>query len=137
MAFPNMAAAPGMMGGRPPMGAGPISVPSASPGAQAAAMAKVREAIKILIGALPELPIGSDPFKTVQSSIQGLSKHVSPGEEVPGMQQTALRDLQQGAGKNAALEAVMRSLGSQGGAGSAPGGTGGGPMAAGASPPML
>jgi hypothetical protein len=120
------------------MGAGPISVPSASPGAQAAAMAKVREAIKILIGALPELPIGSDPFKTVQSSIQGLSKHVSPGEEVPGMQQTALRDLQQGAGKNAALEAVMRSLGSPGGgAGSVPGGaTPGGGSAAGPSPMM-
>jgi hypothetical protein len=87
-------------------------------------MAKVREAVKILIEALPEMPIGSEPFKSVQSAIQGLSKHVPASAEVPGMQQTALRDLQQGAGKNAALEAVMRSLGGagQGGApGSSPG----------------
>jgi hypothetical protein len=94
-------------------------------------MAKVREAVKILIEALPEMPIGSDPFKSVQSAIQGLSKHVPASAEVPGMQQTALRDLQQGAGKNAALESVMRSLG-----GAGQGGAPGSPPGAGAPPAM-
>jgi hypothetical protein len=101
-------------------------------------MAKLKAAMDILMAALPQFPTGSDPWKAVNSAISGLGKHAQPGASAPGVMQTELRDLQQGAGKNAALEAVMRSLGSpQGGAGSAPGGPGGGPMAAGASPPML
>lgn len=108
------------------MGASGISVPSGSPGAQADAMAQVREAIKILEQALPKLQTGTDPYKSVLSAIQSISKHVSPSAEVPGVQQTALRDLQQSAGKNAALEQVMRSLG----------GAGAGAGAGGGQPPM-
>ena len=109
------------------MGASPISVPSGSPGANAGAMAKVREAVKILQQALPELPPGSDPHKAVLNAISSISKYVGPTNEVPGIQQTALRDLQQNAGKNAMLQQVMSSLGGgqagQGaGAGAAPSG---------------
>lgn len=78
-------------------------------------MAQVREAIKILETALPKLQTGSDPYKSVLSAIQSISKHVAPSAEVPGVQQTALRDLQQTAGKDAMLQSVMRSLGGAGG----------------------
>ncbi len=74
----------------------------------------MREAINILQGALPQLPIGSEPHKAVMSAIQGISKYIPPSAAVPGVQQTALRDLQQNAGKNAMLQQVMSSLGAGG-----------------------
>ena len=106
------------------MGSSPISVPSGSPGSQAGAMSKVREAINILQAALPEFPAGSEPHSKILSSIQSISKVIPPSSEVPGVQQTALRDLQGNAQKSAMLQQVMQSLG---GAGAGPGGGGAAP----------
>ena len=87
-------------------------------------MAKVREAINILQGALPEFPAGSDPHKAVLNAISSISKYVAPSAAVPGVQQTALRDMQSQAGKSAMLQQVMQSLGGgaagQGGGGASP-----------------
>ena len=77
-------------------------------------MSKVGEAIKLLNGAIGELPIGSDIHTKVLSTISTLAKLVPPGSTPPGVQQTALRDLQQNAGKNAMLQQVMSSLGAGG-----------------------
>ena len=100
------------------MGSSPVSVPTGSPGQQAGAMAKLREAINILNQSIAELPVGSDVHSKVMSAIQGLSKVIPPGAQVPGIQQTALRDLQQNAAKNAMLQQVMASMGAgAGGAG--------------------
>jgi hypothetical protein len=74
-------------------------------------MSKVREAINILQAALPELGIGTEPHKAVMNAISSISKYVPPSAEVPGVQQTALRDLAQNAQKNAMLKQVMSSLG--------------------------
>ena len=93
------------------MGSSPISVPTGSPGTNAGAMAKVREAVNILQQALPDFPAGSEPHPKILSAIQSISKVVPPSAEVPGVQQTALRDLQQNAGQNAMLKQVMSSLG--------------------------
>ena len=87
-------------------------------------MAKVREAINILQAALPEFPPGSDPHKALLTAISSISKHIAPSAEVPGVQQTALRDLQSQAGKSAMLQQVMQSLG---GAKAGPGGGGAAP----------
>lgn len=87
-------------------------------------MSKVREAINILQAALPDFPPGSDPHKAILNSISSISKYVGPSAAVPGVQQTALRDLQQNAGKSAMLQQVMQSLG---GAGAGPGGGGASP----------
>ena len=84
----------------------------------------MREAIKILQAALPELPIGSEPHKKIMSAIQSISNVVPPSAEVPGVQQTALRDLQQNAGKNAMLQQVIGSLGGANGGGAAGGAAG-------------
>lgn len=106
------------------MGASPIAVPTGNPGDMANAMSGLREAIKLLEGELPKLPTGSDPYKSVLAAIQGLSKHVSPSSESPGIQQTKLASLQAQAQKAAPLQALMRSLGGAGtaGAGSPAGG---------------
>ena len=90
-------------------------------------MAKVREAINILQAALPEFPAGSDPHKAVLNAISSISKYVAPSAEVPGVQQTALRDLSAQAGKSGMLQQVMQSLG---GGNAGPGGGGGPPMPA-------
>jgi len=118
------------------MGASPLGVPTGAPGSNANALSQVREAIKILEKALPSLPTGSKPYESVLSAIQSISKHVSPSAEVPGVQQTTLRDMQQNAQQSGMLQSLMRSLG--GGAAS-PGPAGlpapsGGPPAPGASP---
>lgn len=101
------------------MGASPVGVPSGAPGESANALAEVREAIKILEKALPKLPAGSDPWKAVNSALSGLGKHVAPSAEVPGVQQTALRNLAGDAGQNAMLQQVMASMAGKGGGGSA------------------
>jgi hypothetical protein len=75
----------------------------------------------MLMDAAPELPMGSDPWKAVNGAIQTLGKHVSPSDEVPGVQKTALRGIEQSAGKDAALQSLMRSMQGAGG-GAAPGG---------------
>ena len=115
---------PPSLSGQPPMGSSPISVPTGSPGSQAGAMSKVREAINILQASLPEFPAGSDPHKAVLNAISSISKYVAPSAEVPGVQQTALRDLQSQAGKSAMMQQVMQSLGGgkagPGGGGAAP-----------------
>ena len=102
------------------MGASPVSVPSGSPGAQAGAMSKVREAINILQASLPDFPPGSDPHKAVLNAISSISKYVQPSAEVPGVQKTALMDMMQGANKNAMMQQVMSSLGGGAGGGGAP-----------------
>lgn len=102
---------PPSLSGQPPIGSAPMSVPSGSPGANAGGLAEVREAIKLLQTALPKLPVGSEPHKSLLDSIKSLSKVVPPSAEVPGVQQTALRDLAQNAGKNQMLQQVMSSLG--------------------------
>lgn len=102
---------PPSLSGQPPMGSSPVSVPSGSPGSSAGAMAKVREAINIMQAALPNFPAGSEPHTKILAAIQSISKVVPPSAEVPGVQQTALRDMQQNAGQNAMLKQVMSSLG--------------------------
>jgi hypothetical protein len=114
---------PPSLSGTPPMGASPISVPSGSPGSSAGAMSKVREAINILQGALPELSPGTDEHKAVLNAISSMSKYVAPSAAVPGVQKQTLSGLQQNAQQSAMLRSVMSSLGgaNAGGGGAPPG----------------
>ncbi len=107
--------------GMPPMGSAPMSGPTASPGLQADANTKILEAVRMLEMALPNVPTGTEVYKAVLNAIQALSKQVPASEAVPGVQQSALRDLQQQAGQDAALQAVMRQTGGDG-AGAPPAG---------------
>lgn len=102
---------PPSLSGQPPMGSSPISTPSGSPGSSAGAMSKVREAINILQGALPELGLGTDEHKAVLNAISSISKYVSPSAAVPGIQKTTLQGLGQQAQQSAMLKNLMGSLG--------------------------
>jgi len=116
---PDPTSASTALTGQPPMGAAPVGVPSGSPGKSANALARVREALKILNSELPNLEPGSDPYKAVYEAIGKLSKVAPPSAEVPGVQKTALRGLGQEAQQSSMMQALMRSMGGGAGAGSA------------------
>lgn len=102
------------------MGNSPAAVASGNPGANAGAVAKIREAIKIISQALPELPVGSSMQMAVSKAVTTLSKEFPESEAAPGVQQTALRDLAGQAQKQAVLRALMRQQQAGGQGGEAP-----------------
>lgn len=91
------------------------------PGNNAAAIAKVLEAIKILQLALPDLPPGTPVHKSVLSAISGISKHAQPANAQPGIQKTTHRELTQQAQQQAPMQALMRQLQQGQGGAAAPG----------------
>lgn len=107
------------------MGAGPMSVPSGSPGANAQALATVRQALQLLQSAQVKFPIGSDPWSGLDRAIAALAKVAPESAENRGVEAQSLRNLQQSQSADAQMDAVMRSLGGAGAA--AGGGAGVGP----------
>lgn len=96
----------------PPAGpADPGGTPTANAGTAADAMTKVRAAIDMLEAALPGIPVGTDPHKSVLSAIQQLSKTVPPSEAIPGVQMATLTGLAQTAQQSAPLQALTRAMG--------------------------
>jgi len=112
MPLPGM---PPQMTGTPPMGAAPMGQKLAQPGNGAQAMAQVRLAIETLQKALPSLPVGSESHKAVLDCVQKLAKVAPASEAQPGIQQTAVNNLQNEQRQNAPMEFLMRALASQGG----------------------
>lgn len=107
----------------PPTGpAGPASPPTGNPGLAAQALTQVREAIRLLEMALPNIPTGSKPYKAVISAIDKMSKEVPPSAEIPGVQQATLRGLGEQAQQSAMLQQLSRALGGGGGGAPPPGG---------------
>lgn len=106
------------------MGSMPITQPSGNPGLAAAALAKLREAIHIIEQCLPDLPPGK-VHESAVNAIKSLSMHANSEGAMPGVQNTAIKDMQAESDSNGPLQALMRQL--QGGAGGAPGGDDGGP----------
>lgn len=92
---------------------GPASPPTQSPGLQADAVSKVREAIKLIELALPGLQPGSEEHKNTIDALAKLAKAFPASEEVPGVQQTQLRGLAQDAQKTAMMQSLMRAAGAQ------------------------
>lgn len=78
-------------------------------------MSQVRQAIDILMKALPSLQVGSDPHKSVLSAINSISKVVPATSEIPGVQQSGLRDMQQQAQQSGMMQALMRAMGQSAG----------------------
>lgn len=110
-------ALPPSIPGQPPAGSSPAAVASSNPGANAQAIAKIREAIQILSAALAELPVGSDMQSEVAKVVSSLSKKFPEQEAAPGVQMSALRDLAQKQQQGAMMQALMRQQqgGGQGG----------------------
>ncbi len=94
---------------------GPASPPTGNPGEMVAAMAKVREAVRIMEKALPGLQVGSKPYEAVVESIRKISKEIPATEAMPGITNATLMGLQRDAREGAQQQALMRAMGQGGG----------------------
>lgn len=97
------------------------ATPSANLGAQAAAAAKIKQALLVLEAELPHLDLGSPLHAAVRTSINALAKHLpATGGEDQAQQAAVLRDLALKRQQQSPLLAAM--LARQGpGAGTSPG----------------
>ncbi len=109
--MPSPASGAGM-----PQGHTPAAMAPGNSGVSAAAIAKVREAIKVLSLALPELPVGSAIQQSVSKAITAISKDAPESEAAPGIQQSMMRDLIQQAQQQQQMQALQRAQPPAGGA---------------------
>lgn len=115
----------GTQPGQPPFGSSPAQMPTPDRGGQAAALALVSTAVRILERALPQLGAGSDPGKDVMKALQNLTKHVPPGATSPGVENSAMQQMMLAGKQEQPQQQVLAAMG-QGQA----------PMPGGAPPPM-
>lgn len=98
--------------GTPPFGPSPVSLPVPNRGLEAAALARVKVALKILEMAVPALGAETEPGRAVLDAIRSLAKHVPPGSSSPGVETTALQDLMLRQRQESPMHQVMRAMGS-------------------------
>lgn len=68
-------------------------MPTPNRGLQAAAIAQLTHAIRIMEKALPMLGVESEMGKDVMSALSKLSKHIAPGQGSPGIENSALQQM--------------------------------------------
>ena len=105
----------GTQPGQPPFGSSPVSAPTPNRGLQAAGLAQVVWAIRLLEKALPSIGAATPPGKDILKAISSLTKHVPAGAASPGMEQTALQGLMQQSKQEAPQLQAMRAATAQGG----------------------
>lgn len=125
---PMPMAGAGTAPGQPPMGPQNVQMPTPNRGAQAAAMAQINWAIRLLEQALPMVGATSDVGQACMKAISSLAKLVPAGASAPGVERTGLEQLMLRAKQEEPMMALMRG---QGG-----GGAPGGPPPNAAAPPM-
>lgn len=87
-------------------------VPQGNPGLAVKAMADVSAAVKILEGALPNIPIGSPLHSEVLNSTKSLIKHLQDGgESNPQEQIMSLLNMARSAAQAQPMQALMRMQG--------------------------
>lgn len=88
---------------------GPAAPSTPNAGAEAAALAKIQDAVQLLSLQLPALQVGSEAQKAVMDAITKLSK-VAPADAIPsGVRVSSIDQLKEDAMKTAMLQALMRS----------------------------
>ena len=133
--MPSAAAAPqgsaaSAQPGQPPIGSSPATQPVPNRGQEAAGLAKLGVAIRVLESILPMVGSGSEVGKDVLKALNSLSKHVPVGSQSSGIDTSALQEMLMKARQMQPQIAAMRAAqgGGQSGAAGAPGGGGDGAM---------
>src|ERR1700761_3251123 len=98
-----------------PIGSSPATQPVANRGMEAAGVAKLGVAVRLLEQIVPMLGAGSDAGRAVLESLNKLSKHVPSGSQSPGIEQSALQELMNKARQAAPQIAAMRAAQQGGG----------------------
>ena len=94
MPMPPNAAAAGMPTGQPPTGSSPATSPVPNKGLEAAGMAKLGLVIRQLETIVPLLGAGTEAGRDVLKALTSLSKHVPPGAVSPGVEKSAMDQMQ-------------------------------------------
>lgn len=125
---PPAQAGAGTLPGQPPFGSSPVQMPTPDRGNQAAALAKVSTAVRILELALPELGATSEAGKAVLTAVNSLAKHIPPGSINPGVENSSMMQMMSQQKQEQPMISALRAMG-QGGM------PGGGAPASDAAPP--
>ena len=108
---PNPAAlaalAPKPPGSTPP-NLGPVASPQPNMGNSVKAMSDVRNAVKMLESALPNIPIGSPLHGEILNSTKALLKHLQPGDGNSGLDLMSLLQMARGASQSQPMQALMK-----------------------------
>lgn len=98
----------------PPAGGSPATMPTANAGHQAAGIARLSIAVKVLEETVPLLGVGSDAGKDALKALNTLSKHVPPGSVSPGIEANSAAQLMQRQRQMAPQIAALRAAGAGG-----------------------
>lgn len=110
----------GGLPGQPPIGSSPVQMPTPDRGNQAAALAQLSWAVKILEGALPLLGATSEPGQAVMKALTTLSKHVDPGAFSAGTQRSTLEKMMMQAKQDNPMQQILGAMGQGQGQGQPP-----------------
>ena len=91
-------------------------MPTPNRGLQAAALAQVQQAVRILEKALPMLGVGTEQGKDVMKALTTLSKHIPAGSTSPGVESSALSQLLGQQRQDQPLLQMLRSQAAKGNA---------------------
>ena len=72
------------------------------------AMSDVRNAVKMLESALPNIPIGSPLHTEILNSTKALLKHLQPGDGNAGLDLMSLLQMARGAAQAQPMQALMK-----------------------------
>jgi hypothetical protein len=86
-------------------------MPTPDRGSQAAALAQVAWAVRILEQALPALGATSEPGKDIMKALSALSKHAEPGQFSAGTQQSMMQKMLMEGQQKGPQNAVLQALG--------------------------
>ena len=83
-------------------------------GSSVKAMSDVRNAVKMLETALPNIPMGSPLHTEILNSTKSLLKHLSPGDGNSGLDLMSLLQMARSAQQSQPQQALQRAFPSQG-----------------------
>ncbi len=93
-----------------------MTMPTMNKGLQAAALAQVQWAVRLLEKSLPLIGSGTEPGKDIMKAITALTKHVPPGSTSPGVEQSSLQQMMMQQKQEQPEIARLRAMGGGGGA---------------------
>lgn len=92
-------------------GAGGATMPTPNRGMQAAAMAQLTQAIRIMEKALPMVGVETEMGKDVMKALTQLSKHIPAGSGSPGVENQALQKMMMEQKQEQPMQQLLRSQG--------------------------
>ena len=99
------AAAPGNLG--------PVTTPQPNMGNSVKAMSDIRNAVKMLESALPNIPMGSPLHAEILNSTKSIIKHLQQGDGSAGLDLMSLLQMARGASQAQPMQALMKAFPNQ------------------------